>query len=232
MSTIMLKRIVIIVAVLAVIGGAGLFVLDRTVFAPVAANTDALAAPSLASSDPTTQVYRIDAAQSEVHYEVNETIFQGNRLNTAIGRTKGIAGDIAVNVAQPSKSQMGPMVINVSQFKSDEDRRDNFIRRSYLQSTQYPTATFVTKSIDGLPAQIKVGDQVSFTMGGDLTVKQATKPVTWQVTLKLENNRLVGSASTQITMSEFGVGPIQIPLLSTEDAVKLVFDFVAMPVTG
>jgi len=228
----MLKRIVIIVAVLAVIGGAGLFVLDRTVFAPVAANTDALTAPSLSSSDPTTQVYRIDASQSEVHYEVNETIFQGNRLNTAIGRTKGIAGDIAVNVAQPSNSQMGPIVINVSQFKSDEDRRDNFIRRSYLQSTQYPTATFVTKSIDGLPAQIKVGDQVSFTIGGDLTVKQTTKPVTWQVTLKLENNQLVGSASTQITMSEFGVGPIQIPLLSTEDAVKLVFDFVAMPVTG
>jgi len=228
----MLKRIVIIVAVLAVIGGAGLFVLDRTVFAPVAANTDALTAPSLSSSDPTTQVYRIDASQSEVHYEVNETIFQGNRLNTAIGRTKGIAGDIAVNVAQPSNSQMGPIVINVSQFKSDEDRRDNFIRRSYLQSTQYPTATFVTKSIDGLPAQIKVGDQVSFAIGGDLTVKQTTKPVTWQVTLKLENNRLVGSATTQITMSEFGVGPIQIPLLSTEDNVKLVFDFVAVPASS
>lgn len=228
----MLKRIVIIVAVLAVIGGAGLFVLDRTVFAPVAANTDALAAPSLSSSDPATQVYHIDASQSEVRYEVNETIFQGNRLNTAIGRTKGIAGDIAMNMAQPSKSQMGPIVINVSQFQSDESRRDNFIRRSYLQSTQYPTATFVTKSIDGLPAQIKVGDQVSFTIGGDLTVKQTTKPVTWQVTLKLENNQLVGSASTQITMSEFGVGPIQIPLLSTEDAVKLVFDFVATPVNG
>ena len=228
----MLKRIVIIVAVLAVIGGAGLFVLDRTVFAPVAANTDALAAPSLSSSDPTTQVYHVDAAQSEVHYEVNETIFQGNRLNTAIGRTKGIAGDIAVNMAQPSKSQIGPIVINVSQFKSDEDRRDNFIRRSFLQSTQYPTATFVTKSIDGLPAQIKVGDQVSFAIGGDLTVKQTTKPVTWQVTLKLENNRLVGSATTQITMSEFGVGPIQIPLLSTEDNVKLVFDFVAVPASS
>ena len=228
----MLKRIVVIVAVLAVIGGAGLFVLDRTVFAPVAANTDALTASSLSLSDPSTQVYRIDASQSEVRYEVNETFLQGNRLNTAIGRTKGIAGDIAVNMAQPSKSQMGPIVINVSQFKSDEDRRDNFIRRTGLESSKYPTATFATKSIDGLPAQVKAGDQVSFTISGDLTVKQTTKPVTWQVTLKIEDKRLVGSASTQITMSEFGVGPIQIPLLSTEDAVKLTFDFVAVPVTG
>jgi polyisoprenoid-binding protein YceI len=228
----MLKRIVIIVAVLAVIGGAGLFILDRTIFAPVAANTDALAAPSLSSSDPSTQVYRIDASQSEVRYEVNETFLQGNRLNTAIGRTKGIAGDIAVNMAQPSKSQIGPIVINVSQFTSDEDRRDNFIRRTGLESSKYPTATFVMKSIDGLPAQVKADDQVSFTMTGDLTVKQTTKPVTWNVTLKYDAQQLSGSATTNIKMSDFGVGPIQIPLLSTEDNVKLVFDFVAVPASS
>jgi polyisoprenoid-binding protein YceI len=223
-----LKRILIIVVVLAVIGGVGLFVLDRTVFAPVAASTLALNAPSLVSSDPSAKVYHIDAAQSEVHYEVNETFVQGSRLNTAIGRTKGIAGDILVNTDQPAKSQIGPIVINVSQFTSDQDRRDNFIRSNNLQSSKYPTATFVMRAIDGLPAQVKAGDQVSFTMTGDLTVKQTTKPVTWNVTLKYEAQQLSGSAMTNIKMSDFGVGPIQIPLLATEDNVKLVFDFVAV----
>ena len=226
---IVLKRILIIVVVLVVIGGVGLFILDRTIFAPVAANTQALNASILVSSDPAAKVYHIDASQSEVHYEVNETFVQGSRLNTAIGRTKGIAGDILVNVDQPSKSQIGPVVINVSQFKSDEDRRDNFIRRSNLQSSQYPTATFVMRSLDGLPAQVKAGDQVSFTMTGDLTVKQTTKPVTWNVTLKYDPQQLSGSAITNIKMSDFGVGPIQISLLATEDNVKLVFDFVAVP---
>ena len=240
----MLKRVPLLVAGLVVIGAVILFVLDRTIFAPVAVSQQLPTAPTLvpavdsatagapANTDSAKQLYRIDASQSEVRYQVNETFFTGNRLNTAIGRTKGIAGDIQVDTAHPADSQIGDIVIDVSQFTSDESRRDNFIRRSNLESGTYPTATFVTKSIDGLPASVKVGDELNLKVTGDLTVKQTTKPVTWDLTLKVEDGKLTGSASTQITMSEFGVGPIQIPMLATEDNVKLFFDFVATPVRG
>jgi polyisoprenoid-binding protein YceI len=245
----MLKRVLIGVAVLAVMGGAALFILDRTVFAPVKVSSNLPSAPTLAApvSAPTSvsrsastavsaasgaQLFRIDAAQSEVRYEVHETFFQGNRLNTAIGRTQGVAGDVLVNLTEPAKSQIGPIVIDISQFRSDEDRRDNFIRRNFLESGRYPTATFVTKSIDGLPASVKDGDSVAVTINGDLTVKQTTKPVVWTATLKVASGQLIGSATTGIKMSDFGVGPIQIAMLVTEDAVKLMFDFVALPVSN
>jgi polyisoprenoid-binding protein YceI len=251
------KRVLIGIGVLVVLGGLGLFVLDRTIFAPVAVSTEVPVAPTLpaptavanqvadqpatgqtqAATQPGTaastagaQRYRIDASQSEVRYEVDETFFnENNRLNTAIGRTKGIAGDILIEFANPSNSQVGEIVIDVSQFTSDEARRDNFIRRNGLNSAQYPKATFVTKSIEGLPAQVAVGDQVSFKISGDLTVKETTRPVIWDVTLKLGDKRLEGSATTQILMSDFGVGPLKLPMLQTKDEVKLVFDFVALP---
>jgi len=256
-----LKRVVIGVVILAVIGGFGLFVLDQTIFAPVVVNTAVPVAPTLAvpttaptqalvastnapAATPTAssagasetaaaQLFRIDASQSEVRYEVGETLFnRNNRFATAIGRTKAIAGDVLIDFAQPSNSQLGQIVIDVSQFTSDESRRDNFIRRNWLESSRYPYATFVTRAIEGPTAQVVVGDEVSFTIHGDLTVKETTRPVTWIVTLTLEEGRLVGSASTEILMSDFGVGPIQIPTLATEDLVKLFFDFVAMPVEG
>ncbi|MGH2593957.1 MAG: YceI family protein [Anaerolineae bacterium] len=249
-----LKRVLIGAVILAVIGGFGLFVLDQTIFAPVVVNTTVPAAPTLAtpatastqapaatpaassagaSETAATQLFRIDASQSEVRYEVGETLFnQNNRFATAIGRTKGIAGDVLIDFAQPSNSQLGQIVIDVSQFTSDESRRDNFIRRNWLESSRYPNATFVTRAIEGLSAQVAVGDEVSFTIHGDMTVKETTRPVMWIVTLTLEDSRLVGAASTEILMSEFGVGPIQIPILATEDQVKLFFDFVAMPVEG
>ncbi len=257
------KRVLIGLVVLAVIGGGVLFVLDRTIWAPVEVSTALPVAPTLAAStaaptiasssaatsapapapttasatanasDPATQqLYRIDPAQSEVHYEVNETFFQGNRLNTAIGRTKGVAGDILVNFAQPAQSQIGDIVIDISQFTSDESRRDNFIRRQGLESSTYPQATFKTTSISGLPDKVAVGDEISFQMTGDLTVKQTTKPVTWDVKLKVGDKQLTGSAATQILMSDFGVGPLQLPILQTEDQVKLFFDFVAVPAEG
>lgn len=255
-----LKRVLIGIIVLVAIGGGGLFILDRTIFAPVEVSTAAPIAPTLAApttapvstanttlnapaptaestkasaaDSATQQLYRIDPAQSEARYEVNETFFQGNRLATAIGRTKGIAGDIRVNFAQPAQSQIGDIVIDISQFTSDESRRDNFIRRQGLESATYPQATFKTTSITGLPDKVAAGDQITFKLTGDLTVKQTTKPVTWDVTLKVGDKQLNGSASTQILMSDFGVGPIQIPMLATEDQVKLAFDFVAVPATN
>ena len=257
----MFKKIVIGVVVLAVLGGAGLFILDQTIFAPVAVSESVPVAPTLvaptvaaptstapqpaapttaASSAVTTtssnaadssaaQVYKIDASQSEVRYEVGETFFnQNNRFNTAIGRTKGIAGEVLVNFAQPAQSQIGNIVIDVSQFTSDESRRDNFIRHTGLESATYPQATFKTTSITGLPDKVAVGDQLSLTITGDLTVKQTTRPVTWTMTLKVGDNQLTGSATTQIKMSDFGVGPLQLPILQTQDDVKLSFDFVAV----
>ena len=259
----MLKKAVIAVIVLAVLGGGTLFVLDRTLFAPapitegvpvaptiavpasaptsapVSAPTQAPAAaePTQAAADPTqapaasnaaAQLYRIDAAQSEARYEVNETFFQDNRLNTAIGRTKGVAGDILVDFNDPAKSQIGDIVINVSQLASDEGRRDNFIRNNGLESSRYPEATFKTTAISGLPAQVKTGDVLNFTISGDLTVKQTTRPVTWQVQLTVGDKQLSGTAETAIKMSDFGVGPIRLAILATEDDMKLFFDFVAV----
>lgn len=256
----MVKRLFSIAAIVIMLGGAGLFILDRTIFAPVAVSTalpvaPTLAVPTTAASQPGSaaptdapaatpagsdagasgdvKLYRIDASQSEVRYEVGETLFnQNNRFNVAVGRTKGIAGDILVNFAQPSSSQIGEIVIDVSQFTSDESRRDNFIRRNGLQSSRYPTARFVATAIDGLPAQVAVGDQVTFTISGDLTVKETMRSVTWNITLMLEEGRLVGSASTEILLSDFGAGPLQLPMLATEDQAKLFLDFVALPVEG
>ncbi len=236
------RRIVIGLVVLAVIGGGVLFVLDRSIFAPVAVSTAAplaptlaplAAAPTAASADANTsasaQLYKIDPAQSEVRYQVNETLFnQNNRFNTAIGKTKGIAGELRVNFAQPSQSQIGDIVIDISQFTSDESRRDNFIRRTGLESAKYPQATFKTTSITGLPDKVAVGDDIKLTITGDLTVKETTKPVTWNVDLKVGDKQLTGSASTQVLMSDFGVGPLKLPILATEDQVKLSFDFVAL----
>ncbi len=260
----MLKRILLIVVALVVIGGLGLFVLDRTLFAPTQVSTSAPVAPTLAaptigasvSGAQTTQpsatsaaaaqqptvaastnsgtagkatVYHIDPSQSEAHYEVAETFFQGNRLNLAIGRTKGVAGDILVDFANPANSQIGTMVIDVSQLKSDENRRDNFIRNNGLQSAQYPQATFKPTKVEGLPASVKPGDTLTLKVTGDLTVKDTTKPVTFDVTLTADQSQVKGTASTEIALSDFGAGPIQIAMLQTEDKAKLVFDFVAVP---
>ena len=67
-------------------------------------------------------------------------------------------------------------------------------------------------------------------MTGDLTVKETTRPVTFDVTASLQGDTLTGRAETTILMSDFGVGPISIlGVLTTEDQAKLILEFVARP---
>jgi polyisoprenoid-binding protein YceI len=268
------KRVLLGFVVLFVIGAAGIYLLDRTLFAPPPASQEPVAAPTLdlsgavsltptsaaaqasppqgqstqlAHTPPSNEtpeepvsdetlarpaLYRINPQQSEVRYEVGETFFQDNRFAIAVGRTSGIAGEILVDYAQPASSRIGEIVIDVSRFASDESRRDNFLARNGLASSIYPTASFVTRSIDGLPAAAAPADKIQLIVHGDLTVKETTRPVSWQVVLDLEDGRILGTAETHILMSDFGVGPIQIAFLRTEDEVKLVFDFIAVENTN
>ena len=105
-------------------------------------------------------------------------------------------------------------------------------RHDGLQSSQFPQATFKPTKVEGLPASAKPGDQLTLKVTGDLTVKQTTKPVTFDVTLTPSQDKLTGTAAAQVLLSDFGVGPIQIAMLQTEDKAKLVFDFVAVPAQG
>ena len=191
--------------------------------------TEPPAASEAPASGPTT--YKIVPGESTVTYEVGETFFnQNNRFNLAMGVTSQVAGEVQLDAANPQGAQVSPITIDISQFQSDSNRRDERIRQQWLESARYPTATFTPTSIDGLPATYTEGQPLTFTMTGDLTVKETTKPVTFDVTATLQGDVLAGTATTNILLSDFGVGPIEIAgMLGTEDGAKLTLAFVARP---
>jgi polyisoprenoid-binding protein YceI len=176
-------------------------------------------------------VYKIIANESKVQYEVAETFLnQSNRLNVAVGTSQAVEGSIFGNPKKPSASRLGVITVDISQFKSDSDRRDNMIRQRFLESQRYPTATFTPAKIDGLPDSYTSGETYSFKVIGDLKVHETTRPVTFEVSAKLAGTDLTGSATTTLLMSDFGVGPISLAgILNTEDKVKVTFNFVARP---
>ncbi|NMB89843.1 MAG: YceI family protein [Chloroflexi bacterium] len=181
------------------------------------------------TGDAGTVVFNIVPQESKVTYEVGETFFsQNNRFALAIGTTGQISGSVTADLADPPASALGPIEVDISQFTSDSSRRDNFIRQNQLESGRFPIATFTSTHIEGLPTSYAEGQNYTFQVTGDLTVKEATQPVTFDVTARLEGNTLTGTATSAIKMSDFGVGPISlVGMLQTEDEVKLTFDFVA-----
>ncbi len=177
------------------------------------------------------RVFKISESESQASYSVDEVFLnQGNKLVTAVGVSQKINGEITLDITNPSKTTVGEITVDISVLASDSSRRDNAIRRDWLESTKFPLAKFTPTKIDGLPETYTAGQELSFTMTGDMLVRETKVPVTWQVKAKLDGDKLVGEATTAIKMSAFGFeAPNMANILKAEDDAKLTFKFVALP---
>jgi polyisoprenoid-binding protein YceI len=175
--------------------------------------------------------YLLSPDESSVTYEVDETfINQGNVLNTAVGTTPGVTGEIQLNFDQPQASTLGVLSVDVSGLRSDSGRRDNALRDRYLESARFPIVTFKPAAIEGLPETIEPGVEYPLVLQGNLTIRETTRPATFEARVRLEDETLAGQATTTFLMSDFGFGPISIlNMLETEDEVNIRVDFVARP---
>jgi polyisoprenoid-binding protein YceI len=174
-------------------------------------------------------VYEISQSESEVRFSIDE-ILNGNPT-TAVGTTDQIAGEIAIDFNDPVNSLVGVITINARTLTTDRSNRDRMIRNEILDTDPYEFITFTPTSIDGLPAEIVNGETVTFQITGDLTIRDVTLPITFQVTAGLDaDGRLTGYAFTTVLRSEYGITIPSVPSVAeVSDEVLLEFDFVANP---
>ncbi|MFM7678846.1 MAG: YceI family protein [Roseiflexaceae bacterium] len=208
-------------------------VVAEPTMAPAAAEptTDAAAEATVAPVAATTgnRTFVIDPAQSSAQYAVEEIFFSDNRLFTAVGVTNAVEGEFEVTADGKPSGKVTRMRVDLRTLKSDSPRRDNAIRRQWLESDTYPYADFVSTDALNLPERYTEGEQVTFTLVGDMTVRDVTKSVEWTVVGTLQGDTVTGEAKTVIKMSDFGFAAPDIGgVLKAEDEVALTVTFVAI----
>ncbi len=169
--------------------------------------------------------------ESQVIYRVGETLIrESNRFNVAVGVTGAVRGEVMIDRANPRASRVGPILVDISQFRSNSPRRDNAIRAQWLESARFPTAEFTPAGIDGLPAQYADGRDISVRIAGNLKIRDVVKPATFAATLRLSGQQLSGTATTKILMTDFGFDPPAIfGILRAQNEVEIEFHFMARP---
>ncbi|MCC7450707.1 MAG: YceI family protein [Anaerolineae bacterium] len=200
--------------------------------AATAAATQAAApaATAAANAEPDFVVMQIVAEESEACYQVGEIFLnQGNKFNLAIGITKAIAGEIAIDRANVANSRIGQIAIDISQFQSDNSMRDGRIRREWLESNKFPKAVLTDAKIVGLPAKpYQDGEVLKFQVTGMLQVRDAKRETTFDVTASLKGDTLTGTAIADFKMTDFAFNPPNIAgVLRADDDVRVVFNFTA-----
>ena len=187
--------------------------------------TEGVNAPTLeVTNEETERLYRIEPnTGSTATYSVDERLV--GRDTTAVGTTDVLGGDIVINLADPSASVIGDIVVNVEAMESDSAMRDKRLRHDYLESGHHPFVTFVTESIEGLPDLITDGTSAEVTLTGQMTVKETTSTESFTGTLTIDGEALTGTLTSTILLSTYDAGPIKISgFASSGDEVVLTLE--------
>lgn len=119
------------------------------------------------------------------------------------------------------------ITVDVRTLQSDRSQRDQFIKRSTLETSRFPTATFVPKRAEGLPAPLPESGEWNIRLIGDMTVHGVTKEITWSATVKRSEGDVTGKATTNFRFGDFGMErPSVFTVLSIVDDIRLEIDFV------
>jgi polyisoprenoid-binding protein YceI len=172
-------------------------------------------------------IYQIDPAASQVRFELNE-LLRGSP-KTVVGITDQVSGEIAADLNDLSSVQVGEIRINARTLATDNDFRNRALNNKILNTGDYEFITFVPSAVNGLPENAALGSTIEFTIDGDLTIRDSSMPVTFNVTASpVSDTQLVGSAAATVTRADFNLVIPTVPdVADVEEEVELYIDFVA-----
>jgi polyisoprenoid-binding protein YceI len=202
---------------------------------PTQTNTPPPAEPSPTTapveSEALVRTFHLVPESSKASYSVEEEFFnQAVNFFNAVGTTQAIEGEFTVNVER-NQVTLGDnrFVVDLRTLASDNSRRDNRIREQWLESNTYPLAEFVATGLEGFPENVAEGQDISFKVVGDMTIREVTRPLTFNTTARLEGNTITGAATTQLLMRDFGFEPPSIlGMLEVTDGVTVTVEFTAV----
>ena len=194
---------------------------------PAAPSAELEAAPVQAETSGDAVVYTIEPLTSKVRFELDE-VLRGNPV-TVVGITDQVTGEIAVDLNDTASAQVGTIQINARGLATDNNFRNRAINNKILQTGAFEFITFAPTAVNGLSGSAAVGDTVEFTMDGELTIREITQPVTFNVTATVaSDSQIEGTASAVIQRADYGLVIPSVPdVADVEEEVELYIDFVA-----
>ena len=187
---------------------------------------------------PTGQVvYVIVPEESSASYIADEEFFGlalgkygiPEGLVDTVGTTSAIEGQFELNW-DDLNAPLGEntFTVDLSTLESNQGLRDQWIRENGPEFGTFPTATFVAESLEGAPTSYTQGEEVNFKMVGQLTIRETTKPATFDITAKLENGTVTGTGTSALKMTDFGITPPDFAnTLTVADDFQVKIDFTA-----
>ena len=165
---------------------------------------------------------------SVARYSVTEQLARLSSPIDAVGETGDVQGAIVFDADGNVDPDQSVITVAVAGLTSDEDRRDRYVRNNTLSASQFPSAEIVVTGVEGLDWPFPDSGETTFQLTGDMTIRDATGPVTWDVEAQSTSGAVTGQARTVITFDQFDLSkPSLAFIVSVEDEIRLELDIIA-----
>jgi polyisoprenoid-binding protein YceI len=165
------------------------------------------------SADGTWTVEQGD--QVWVGYRVHEILRGLDKEVT--GRTGDVTGSMTIDGSTITEAEL---TADLTGLTSDDPIRDNAIRTRGLESATYPETTFRLTEPITLDAPPAMGQPVTATATGDLTVRDQTRSIDIPLTAQWDGDQIAVATVGQgvrLEFADFGFGAIEVPIARTDD---------------
>ena len=140
------------------------------------------------------------SGDSTLGYRVSEVLFGVD--TEGAGRTNAVTGALVIDGTTATSADF---TVEMATITSDDDRRDGQFNGRIMNTSEFPTATFVlTEPIDfgTVPAE---GETITATATGDLTLRGVTRSVTFDLEAKVEGGRIGVLGNIPIAFSDYDI---------------------------
>jgi len=165
---------------------------------------------------------------SVARYIVREQLARWISAKDVSGETEQVTGQIIVSPEGKLIIKGSQFVVNVKSLKSDEAKRDNYIRKNALESNKFPEAVFEISSMEGWQGPLPSSGSINVSLTGNMTIRGVTKEITWDLAADVDQDIVNGIAKTEIDFNLFNIKKPRLPfILTLEDTLRLELEFVA-----
>ncbi len=221
-------KLSIAAAAVVVVGGAALwwFVIRGDAPAPAALPDRSSETTATTGGDSTTTTPAADGdAAGDWRVVTGEEVWVGYRAQeevgpnafhqTAVGRTPAVEGTLKI---AGSSVESVEMTADMTQLESDKDRRDDSMRGDGIETDTFPDATFaLTEPID-LGEVPSVGEAMTVTAIGDLTIHGVTNSVELELEARWNGDSIDVAGQTDILFDDYDIeNPSVAGMISVED---------------
>lgn len=230
------RRVIVAAVLVATVGGGAAWWFSQGTEAP---STDVTAPPvesttTIQASDSTSSTV---AAGGEADGAVTYTLADSSTATftleeelrgtptTVVGTSTIVLGDILYDADDPTSLQIGTVLINARDFATDSSNRNRAIRGPVLDADTFEFIEFTPTVIEGFD-----GTGAAFTVTGDLTIRDVTHTVTFEVTASVDGEVVAGVATATVDRTLWGLTIPNAPgVANVSENVVLTLDFAAAP---